>query len=118
VSLPLLVLVRVGVVADPANDKAREAIHQPRRLHLKAQYPTKLRADPIPLGSIPHRLVARRNRVVVYRHLRSALAFWSWLSRLGATLVARISALVVKGSLEQKVGPFPEPLEGRNALEC
>lgn len=37
VPLPVLVLVRVGVIADPPNDQSRIGIHQPCGFHLHTQ---------------------------------------------------------------------------------
>src|SRR5687767_12067828 len=64
VPLPLLVLVRVRIVADATYHEAREVLHQSSRLHLETK-DAEVLAQPISQGSALDDLVARGDIAVV-----------------------------------------------------
>ena len=56
IHLPLLVLVRVGVVADAADYEAEEAVYQAYRLYLKVEHAANLSADFISFRGVSYYL--------------------------------------------------------------
>jgi len=68
ISLPQVVLVGVGVVADPASDDTRKMIHQARRFHFKTQHPFVF-CQTISNVGIFHQSVRGRDESIVHRRV-------------------------------------------------
>lgn len=63
-ALPLLVLVRVGVIADTADHEARKMVHQACRLHLETE-DTLLRDQLVSKSRVLGQLISARDKTVV-----------------------------------------------------
>lgn len=66
VVLPVVVLVRVRVVRDAADDNARELSRNPGRFHLKTDYVTQTLNSPVPLCGALYDSISRGNQPIMY----------------------------------------------------
>lgn len=84
--MPSIILVRIGVVADPSNHKTGKVVHQASRFHLKADaILTKVSNNPITHSGVVDERVARCNGPVVNIGIRS-------VSIITLNLVNRVTA--------------------------
>src|SRR6266568_898916 len=65
VLLPLFILVRVRIVANPSYDDTWEVVHQAGRFHLETEHVAKIIANFISLDATLYHLIARCNQPVM-----------------------------------------------------
>src|SRR5271168_2613425 len=64
IRLPMFVLVRIRVIANPSDDEARKAVHQTSRFHLEAEH-IQFSSQSISCSSVPHHLITRCNQPIM-----------------------------------------------------
>lgn len=101
--MPPIVLVRIGVVADPSNHKTGKVVYQARRFYLKADIIlAEISNNPIANSGVFDKCVAGYDSPVVDIGVGS-------VSRIALNLVSRVAAPIVRagnvvaGSVEEAV---------------